>query len=91
MTRRVLADQHHGEAGRQIVIGLQAFDLLGHPATQTGGEGLAVDDLRFAHESPLQLCLSVQHKVQKGGPARLSASVLFGPRADPLLKRYPGP
>ncbi len=44
----VLADQHHGQARRQAVLGLQGRDLGGDLLAKLGREGLAVDDSRLA-------------------------------------------
>src|SRR4030095_2046274 len=42
---RVLAHEHHGQAGREAVPGLQRAHLLRDVPAQAGRKGLAVDDL----------------------------------------------
>ena len=39
LARRILADQHDGEAGRQAVVGFQRGDLAGDGVAEAGGEG----------------------------------------------------
>ena len=52
LARRVLADQNHGEAGGDAVIGLQRRDLRRDFLANRSGEGFAVDDLG-GHVCPL--------------------------------------
>ena len=56
LARRILADQHDGEAGRQAVFRLQDGDLPADGLAEPGGKGLAVDDVGLVHgrEVPLQ-------------------------------------
>ena len=44
LARRVLADQHHGQAGHEAVAGLERRHLGRDAPAQALGEGLAVDD-----------------------------------------------
>ncbi len=52
LARRILADEHHGEARRQAVLFLESRDMIGHPCANAGCERLAVDDLRRHSDDP---------------------------------------
>ena len=54
--RRVFADQHDGEAGRQAMLRLKLLHRLGDADAQALGIGLAVDDLRHHVFSPSSRC-----------------------------------
>src|SRR5262249_35220844 len=52
LTRRIVSNQHRGEPGHQIVLGLQPRSLRSDPGAEVFRERFAVDDLRRHLASP---------------------------------------
>ncbi len=48
----IVADQHHREPRRQLMVALNARDLVGDAAAQFGGNDLSIDDAG-RHLNPL--------------------------------------
>lgn len=65
---RIVADQDHGQAGRHMVVVADLAHVLGERVAQAGREGIAVNDLGFAHD--VFIHSSSRRRRSSGSPLR---------------------